>query len=484
MSWNSGTKLLRRTDVKITLWYVFTFLVSVLIISVLLYLVMEHQLLKDIDRFILDETNELADLILQDPEGQDLLRRFEKEAVTRRYYPFFFRVLNEEGRQIYHSPGFEEIQYRSYERILNNALAGKKTREDVTSIDRKRFFRVLSTPVLKDGRLIFIIQLGTHLDFVRKGLLIFTWSLLATLPIVLILGSLGGWVLARRSLSPIGYIASKAQSITSANLSERLVSRGTGDEMDDLIRIINEMIGRLEASFRRMAEFTADTSHELRTPLCAMRGEAEVLLSRPRAPEEYQEALIHFIEEYDRINQLISDLILLSKFDTAQIELRRVTLRLDRLIEEMGSLFHVLAEQKGLTFEVDVQENVILKGDKVRLQQLFTNLIDNAIKYTSGGSIRLTLETMGETALVKVQDTGIGISKDEQEKIFGRFYRVDKSRSKETGGVGLGLSIAEWIARAHGGRIEVESELNRGSTFTVYLPILKGDPAQDPKSSG
>ena len=484
MSWNSGTKLLRRTDVKITLWYVFAFLVSVLIISALLYLVMEHQLLKDIDRFILDETNELAELILQNPKGEDLFRKFDEEKIVRRYYPFFFQILDEEGHPVYHSRGFESIQYPSYEKVVTNSGVGRKTREDIASIDRKRLFRVVSTPVSKDGRLIFIIQLGTHLDFVRKSLLGFTWSLLATLPIVLILGSLGGWVLARRALSPIGYIASKAQSITSENLSERLISRGTGDEMDDLIRTINEMIGRLEASFKRMAEFTADTSHELRTPLCAMRGEAEVLLSKARSPEEYQESLVRFIEEYDRLNQLISDLILLSKFDTTQVELRRIPLRLDHLIEEMGSLFQVLAEQKELGFEVDVHEEVILMGDKVRLQQLFTNLIDNAIKYTPGGSIRLILEKQGETALVKVQDTGIGISKDEQEKIFRRFYRVDKSRSKETGGVGLGLSIAEWIARAHGGRIEVESELNQGSTFTVYLPISKGDPAREPRNSG
>jgi heavy metal sensor kinase len=286
-----------------------------------------------------------------------------------------------------------------------------------------------------------------------------------------VLGSLGGWILARRSLSPIGYIASKTQSITSENLGERLVSRGTGDELDDLIHTINEMIGRLEGSFKRMAEFTADTSHELRTPLCAVRGEAEVLLLKPRSADEYREALVHFIEEFDRLNQMISDLILLSKFDAAQMELKRVPLRLDLLIEGMGELFQALAEQKGLTLEVEAPEEVTVLGDKVRLQQLFTNLIDNAIKYTPGGSIRILLEKERETVVVRVKDTGIGIVREEQDKIFKRFYRIDKSRSKETGGVGLGLNIAEWIVRAHHGRMEVESELNQGTTFTVYLPL-------------
>jgi heavy metal sensor kinase len=282
---------------------------------------------------------------------------------------------------------------------------------------------------------------------------------------------MGGWVLARRSLSPIGYIASKAQSITSQNLSERLKQRGTGDEMDDLICTINEMISRLEESFKRMAEFTADASHELKTPICALRGEAEVLLLKERKTEEYQEGLVHFIEQFDHLNQLINDLILLSKFDTTQVELKRAPLRLDLLIQDLSHLFRVLAEQKNIALEIGTLEEVTVIGDKARLQQLFTNLIDNAIKYTPKGSIHVTVEKNEGTGVVKIKDTGIGIPNEEQEKIFKRFYRTDKSRSRETGGVGLGLSIAQWIVRAHHGKIEVDSEPNKGSTFTVYLPI-------------
>jgi heavy metal sensor kinase len=296
---------------------------------------------------------------------------------------------------------------------------------------------------------------------------------LIALLIVLVLGAVGGWVLARRSLSPIGYIASKAQSITSENLSERLHPRGTDDELDDLIGTINGMIVRLESSFKRMAEFTADASHELKTPICAMRGEAEVLLSKGRPAQEYQEGLAHFIEQFDHLNQMINDLILLSKFDASQVELKMVPLRLDLLIKDLCNLFQVLADQNEIALETVAIEEATVIGDKVRLQQLFTNLIDNAIKYTSKGSIHVTVEKNKDSALVKIRDTGIGIPKEEQEKIFKRFYRVDKSRSRETGGVGLGLSIAEWIVHAHHGRIEVESELNQGSTFTVFLPILQ-----------
>jgi heavy metal sensor kinase len=401
------------------------------------------------------------------------LMRFEDKVMIRKHYPFFFQILDKEGKPVYVSKKFQEMGYVIHDRVLTNARDGKETREKIYSPKRRRPFRIISTPIYKDGKLAEIIQLGTQLRFVRKNLIHFRSNILVALPIILVLGTLGGWILARRSLSPIGYIASKARSITSENLSERLNPRGTDDEMDDLIRTINGMIARLEGSFKRMAEFTADVSHELKTPICAMRGEAEVLLSKERKAEEYQEGLAHFIEQFDHLNQMINDLILLSKFDATQVELKRVPLRLDLLIKDLCNLFQILAEQKENSLEMGTIEEVTILGDKVRLQQLFTNLIDNAIKYTSKGSIHVTLQKNEDTALVKIRDTGIGIPKEEQEKIFKRFYRVDKSRSRETGGVGLGLSIAEWIVHAHHGKIGVESKLNKGSTFTLSLPILK-----------
>jgi signal transduction histidine kinase len=179
------------------------------------------------------------------------------------------------------------------------------------------------------------------------------------------------------------------------------------------------------------------------------------------------------VEQFDHLNHMINDLILLSKFDATQVELKMAPLRLDLLIKDLCHLFQILAEQKNIVLRIDPCQETVVMGDKMRLQQLFTNLIDNAIKYTFQGSIQISLEKNDEMAMVKVRDTGIGIPQEEQKNIFKRFYRVDKSRSKENGGVGLGLSIAEWIAHAHHGKIEVNSELNQGSTFTVYLPLQK-----------
>lgn len=471
MSWKIGGKFYRRTDIKMTLWYVLTFLVSTLLICTFLYLRLGHQLIKEIDQFLLDETKEMERVLSRESKETYFLMRFEDEVMARKHYPFFFQILDKEGKPVYVSKKFQEMGYVIHDRVLTNARNGKETRERIHSPRRRTPYRIISTPVYKNGKLTEIIQLGTHLRFVRKNLVHFRNNILIALSIILVLGTLGGWILARRSLSPIGYIASKARSITSENLSERLNPRGTDDEMDDLIWTINGMIARLENSFKRMAEFTADVSHELKTPICAMRGEAEVLLSKERKAEEYQEGLAHFVEQFDHCNHMINDLILLSKFDATQVELKMAPLRLDLLIKDLCNLFQILAEENKIAMEMGAIEEVTVIGDKARLQQLFMNLIDNAIKYTSKGSIHIIVKKDEGAALVKIKDTGIGIPEEERERIFKRFYRVDKSRSRETGGAGLGLSIAEWIVHAHHGGIEVDSKLNEGSTFTVHLPI-------------
>jgi heavy metal sensor kinase len=472
MSWKTEVKFFRRTDVKLTLWYVLTFWVTALLICSFLYFSLRHQLLKSIDQFLIDETKEVERVRSREPSGTDLLTRFEEEVIGRQFYPFYFRILDNAGNPLYVSRGFRDLGYDPDARTLEEIRQGREVREETHAPGIRSTFRVISTPVHVRERLVYTIQLATHLHFVRKNLSDFRDRIVTLFPILLALGAMGGWLLARRSLSPIGYIASRAQNITSSRLNERLALRGTGDEMDDLIRTINGMIARLESSFQGLSEFTADASHELKTPICAMRGEAEVLLSKPRTIEDYQDGLAHFIEQFDRLNQMINDLILLSKGDSSPTELKKTPLRLDLLIKDLVHLFQALAAQKRIVLSSGELQEASVLGNQVRLQQLFTNLIDNAIKYTHEGSIRVSVERDGASVQAKVVDTGVGIPEDEQGKIFKRFYRVDKSRSKETGGVGLGLSIAEWIVEAHQGKIEVQSQPGLGSTFVVTLPLF------------
>jgi heavy metal sensor kinase len=471
MSWRTGVKAYRRTDLKIALWYLLTFLISGLIICGFLYLRLEHQLIKEVDRFLLDETKELSDLLTRSPDPQEALKNFERGAIGRIYFPICFSVLDSKGIPIYRSENFEEMSRGRFDPLDSAAQEGLERREDIVSSKGLRF-RVINSPVYKKEHLVNIVQVGTPLSSTMRSLSNFRGNLLSALPIVLLLGAFGGWILARKSLSPIGYIASMTESITSRNLSEQLERRGTEDEMDHLTDTINGMIRRLDNSFKKMAQFTADASHELKTPLCAMRGEAEVLLSRERSPQEYQEGLGRFIELFDHLNQMINDLILLSKIDSSQGELKMRPLRLDLLVNDVVHLFQILAEQKKIALSTDGLREATVHGDKMRLQQLFTNLIDNAIKYTAAGGIRVTMEVADSSVEIRVTDTGVGIPEEEQANIFQRFYRVDKSRSRETGGAGLGLSIAESIVHAHQGKITVRSSPGEGTTILVTLPCF------------
>jgi signal transduction histidine kinase len=395
MSWKTEIKFFRRTDVKLTLWYVLTFWVSALLICSFLYLSLRHQLLKSIDQFLIDETKEVERVLSREPGKTALLMRFEEEVMGRQFYPFYFSILDSAGKPYYVSKGFRDLEYTPDARVLAEIGRGMEAEEEIQGPGRKSTFRVISTPVHVQKRLTYTIQLATHLHFVRKNLSDFRNRIVTFFPVLLALGALGGWLLARRSLSPIGYIASKAQAITSNRLSERLAVRGTGDEMDDLIQTINAMIARLENSFQRLSEFTADASHELKTPICAMRGEAEVLLSKSRTVEDYQDGLARFVEQFDRLNQMMNDLILLSREDSSPTELKKAPVRLDLLVKDLVQLFQVLAAQKKIELSSGDLQEATVQGDQVRLQQLFTNLIDNAIKYTSEGSIRVSVERDG-----------------------------------------------------------------------------------------
>jgi signal transduction histidine kinase len=203
-----------------------------------------------------------------------------------------------------------------------------------------------------------------------------------------------------------------------------------------------------------------------------MRGEIELALRSTKTPEEYRRVLVSSLEEILRMSSIIENLLMLAKADQGLYEAHFTEVDVETLVQELFDDCEILAESKQI--RVTLKHNIPMKlvGDRVRLRQLFLNLIDNAIKYTpEGGSVKLDVERQNGMALLRVEDTGIGIPPEDIPKVFDRFYRVDKARSRELGGTGLGLSIAKWIAELHRGTITVESEVDKGSTFTVHLPI-------------
>jgi heavy metal sensor kinase len=294
----------------------------------------------------------------------------------------------------------------------------------------------------------------------------------AVFPIGLLLAGGGGWLLARRALRPVDRMAETARRISAEQLAARLEDGGANDELSRLAQTLNEMLGRLDTSFRQIRQFSADASHELQTPLTILKGEIEVALRMPRTPEEYQRILKSALEEIDRVARLVEGLLLLARADAGVLRMDLQPVDLAQLVEDVYGQVKVLADRRKITLLFGVMEPLSIRGDYERLRQVLLNLVDNGIKYTpSGGRVTLSLQRDGEWASLRVTDTGIGLSPGDQEKIFERFYRSAEDRSRGEGGAGLGLCIARSIAEAHGGKIQVESTPGLGSTFTVLLPL-------------
>ena len=297
------------------------------------------------------------------------------------------------------------------------------------------------------------------------------------IPIALILASFGGFLLAKRSLAPVAEMGDRAARISANNLHERLPVKSEQDEVGRLAIIINDLLSRLDLSFEQQRRFMADASHELRTPLSSVLGEAEVALSKPhRNEEEYRQCLDAVYSQGARMSRIVEDLLRLARADSGQYPINRADCFLGQLIEECVRALKHLAERRGvsLSFTPPAVE-VVVQGDAELLRRLFMNLLDNAIKYTmSGGAVEAELFQDQSQCIFTVQDTGRGIAVEAQPHIFERFYREDKVRRRnmdsEGSGAGLGLSISQWIANLHGGRVTLAESSEKGSTFSVRLP--------------
>ena len=291
--------------------------------------------------------------------------------------------------------------------------------------------------------------------------------------VVLLLASFGGFFLARKSLGPVAIMNRQTQRISVENLSSRLDITNPRDELGSLATTINELLDRLEHSFKEQQRFIADASHELRTPLAVLRGESEVALDKPRTIREYEQSLILVREEAERLSRIVEDLFVLARQPVeGSPALLKQPLSLNDVISDCARAAQVLANQKGVQLTTQtVPDAVVLNGDEDLLKRMVLNLLDNAVKFTpSGGEVSVTLSRQNGHARITVADTGVGIPKVAQPYVFDRFYRVDKARSRELGGAGLGLSIVSWIAAVHEGKVTVSSEPDQGSTFIVELP--------------
>src|SRR5262249_14544196 len=305
-------------------------------------------------------------------------------------------------------------------------------------------YRVMSGGARIGGRPV-IVQVARSEGSITQDLRQLLYILLLGLPIAVAAAGVGGYVLARRALAPVDRMAERARLINAERLNDRLPVDNPADELGRLATVFNETLTRLESSFDQMRRFTVDASHELRTPLTAIRSVGEVGLRGRRDEAAYREIIGSMLEEVDRLALLVDRLLTLSRADTGQAKLSVDIVDIPELAEEIAEQLGVLAEEKAQTMHLNSDVVPSWVGDRVMLRQALLNLVDNAIKYTPvGGKIEIRVVQSPEGAIIDVTDTGPGIPPDLRSRVFDRFYRVDKARSRENGGTGLGLAIAKW----------------------------------------
>jgi heavy metal sensor kinase len=337
---------------------------------------------------------------------------------------------------------------------------------------RGKRYRLLSHVDLNAAGKAFEVAAAANLDERAEILQRFGVLLILAIPSVLLLSAFGGYWMSRRALQPVDDLTLAARSIGIDNLSRRLHVPRTGDELQRLAETWNAMLERLQFSVTRLSQFTADASHELRSPVAFMRTAAEIALRQQRTPEAYREALRQIHEESERTSHLIEDLLVLARADTGSNVLQFAPVDLKELVDQVCRQDNQQARDKDLSLAVRMpEESVTIQGNDPAIRRLVHALLDNAIKYTpAGGRIEVSLDQRPERVELAVRDTGIGIAHADLARVFDRFYRADKARSRDEGGCGLGLSIAQWIARCHRAEISAESDAGRGSVFRIEFP--------------
>jgi signal transduction histidine kinase len=333
--------------------------------------------------------------------------------------------------------------------------------------------RVLSVPIRDGEHKIAVLQVAVQLDVINQARSGLTNILTITWLVSFLFSGNAAWLTLGQTLKPLEAITETAEQINRADdLSRRLPYHGPeNDEIGSLVGSFNQTLERLEALFTSQQRLLADVSHELRTPLTVIKGNVDLMRRMKRLDEE---SLMSIDHEAGRLTRLVGGLLLLAQAESGKLALSMKQVELDLLLTEVFQEMSILAGSR-VRVHLNEIDQVYVTGDRDRLKQVFINLVANAIQYTpQGGEVFLSLERIGEQARIICRDTGPGIPAEDLPHIFERFYRAEKSRTRgRTTGFGLGLSIANWIVERHGGRIEVESKEGKGTTFAIWLPVLK-----------
>ena len=458
---------------RLTAWYILLLGIILILFSVFLNYFLSKRLYESVDNSLTVSATVVATSAVMKFKRSPLpgLDQFFEQFMGAGNLNKFYRIYDGSGNVGSRSNNIDASKFPLSQEAYADALSGTNSYETFL-VDGKHPIRVITMPILREKKLVNLVQVGTSLEAVKETLRNLRIFLFTAVPSVLVFATLFARFLARRALKPISKIIKTARDIGQGQeLSQRIPVFKVQDELGQLALTFNEMMDRLENSFAQMRQFSSDASHELRTPLTVLQGQNELVLSKLRDPKEYQEVIISNLEEIKYMSKVLEDLFVLSRSDENQVLLNYKRMDLRDLVEEVCRHAEILAEEKDISIVIAFLEQVKINGDEVRLRQMVWNILHNGIKYTQpGGELKVSLLEESGFALLSIQDTGIGIPEKDLPFIFDRFYRVDKARSKDEGGSGLGLSICRHIAEAHKGKIKVESKPGLGTRFKIHIP--------------
>jgi heavy metal sensor kinase len=477
---------------RLTLWYTALLGATLILFSVLVYALLAANLWAQVRQTVGKQANDITSLLTQQLLHQQRLLVIRDSGFG---FPDLDLFISGSGAQVIGTDGSVYLRSQNLGKMevpYHNALPRIQQgapHTDYGETSNKIPFLVYSQPFVLNKEVIGAVQIVRPIDSVENTLNQVSRYLILGTALSLVLAAIVGALIAHRALAPIGAITDTAGGITrTGDLGQRLQITDAGSEVGQLAATFNEMLDRIQRLFNTQERLIADVSHELRTPLTTMQGNVELLqrmftgenntnsTSGPKG-EVLRETLSEVEQETHRMSKMINDLLLLAQADSGALQLQWAPVEMDTLLLEIYRQTKRVAELRKGPGALDVrlghEDQALVWGDRERLRQLLLNLTDNAIKYTpEGGTVTLSLTNEEGWVCIAVRDTGIGIHSTDQEQIFERFYRTDKARSREMGGSGLGLSIVQWIAQAHNGRVTVESEVQQGSTFTLWLPEL------------
>jgi heavy metal sensor kinase len=454
---------------RLIIWYAGLVTCVFVLLGVVMHQVLRHYLERNLAQLLTRRTDQIAVSLL--PGVEQTGEKYVVDEIKARYapenYDRFIRLSRADGTLLYASGRAASFDPSGL------PVAADQTPERIVLLPNgNRMLVTAKTYQSASGRK-YLIESGAPMQPIEAALAQTVVMMLAGLPLVVLAVAGGGYLLVGRALAPVVRIAHSAERITLQNLNEQLPLTQTGDELEQLSLALNRMIMRLREAFDHNRRFLGDASHELRTPLTALRAELESVVEDALLPE-LRDRVGSALEEVNRLAKIVETLFAISRLESGEAQQEHAQFDLARLVGGTADQMGLLAEDKGVTVQCDLAPNVTVEGDQSRIKQVVVNLLDNAIKYTpAGGTVTLRVQEREGEAALEVSDTGIGIPPASLPHVFERFFRVDAARSRGVDGAGLGLAIVKSICGAHGGRVEVESVENRGSTFKVRLPLAK-----------